>query len=585
MTKGERVNGETAAGYWKRNWTPLSWLLPFLVGILGTWQFHIVQFSSRFDLFPGDRGDARLVAYLLEHWFQFIKGNNSWLSPPMFYPVKGALGYADLLLGYAVPYSVLRAFGLGIFEASEFTIILLNFANYLVCFILLKKILGLDTLAACAGAGFFAFNSPKLVQLGHLQLQPLFFLPLAVIFVVLFVQRSSTLSQTKAFALLSFAALLVDFQLLTGFYPGWFFAFWCFLFLLLVFLFKSTRTFVLSLLKRFRFAFIGAGLVFAAGLIPFLVVYVPVIRSSGGRSYTEVLELIPVFWSLLLMGERNYLWANVSARLMRFRPMHPELQIGIGLVPSLAWIGTTAAAVWLAIQNRTLSVTELEPVTGDMQRQLKYMFLALLILVTSLFYILGMRYWSDYSPWMFVYSFFPGAKGIRAVARYVIFLALPMGIAFAFVIDYALKRISTWPGRAHRMTLTATLLVVIVFGLVEQFASKKNFNGFPIKAETAYLKTLAASLPDDCNSFYVVVGPRGSRNQFEYQIDAILVSILRDVPTLNGYSGHLPASWHLWEVKAPDYEANVKKWIDNNRLGGRICRLVIDETTTGLNSY
>jgi len=118
----------------------VSWLPVLLIGFIGTWLFHIPQFASRFDTFPGDRGDARLVTYLLEHWYQVFKGNDTWLSPNMFYPVKGVIAYADLLFGYSIPYSILRTFGLGMFEASEFTFILLNFLNYVVCFILLKKI-------------------------------------------------------------------------------------------------------------------------------------------------------------------------------------------------------------------------------------------------------------------------------------------------------------------------------------------------------------------------------------------------------------------------------------------------------------
>ncbi len=210
-----------------------DWVLAILIGAAGTIQFHLPQFASRFDLFPGDRGDGRLVTFLVEHWYQVVKGNNSWLSPPMFYPVKGTIGYADLMIGHAFPYTILRAIGLDMFHASELAIILLNFANFFVCYVLLRKILKFNNFASCAGALFFAFNSPKLVQLGHLQLQTLIFLPLAIIFVVLFAREGETMSRLKAFILLSLAALSLDLQLMTGFYAGWFFIFWCFLFLVI----------------------------------------------------------------------------------------------------------------------------------------------------------------------------------------------------------------------------------------------------------------------------------------------------------------------------------------------------------------
>ena len=556
----------------------VSWSPVLLMGCVGTWLFHIPQFASRFDVFPGDRGDGRLVTYLLEHWYQFFKGNDNWLSPQMFYPVKGVMAYADLLFAYSIPYSILRTSGVGMFEACEFTLIILNFLNYLVCFILLKKILRFNIFASCAAAFFFAFNSPKLNQIGHFQLQPVLFLPLVIMLVVMVVQRMETLRLHKAFLLLSLAALSLDLQLLSGFYLGWFFIFWCLLFIVLVLLFKRTRLFLWTFVKKLAPAIVGAGLVLVLGLTPFFFAYLPLFRTSVGRPYEEVSPLIPVFWSLLAMGERNYIWGSLSEAIKHSHPLHPELQIGIGLVPSLAWVGITMLAVRLIASSRKTSIRSGEVLANNNEDgKTTQMFLALLVLATTLFYFLGMRYWNNYSPWEFVYSYLPGAQGIRAVARYVILLALPMAIAFAFVIDRLTTRISLQRRRVVRITMYATLSVVIGFGMAEQFARKKNFNGFSVKAEQSYLAKLSGKLPENCSAFYIAIGPDGQRNQFEYQLDAALVSIMRHVPTLNGYSGQLPPNWSLWEVKASDYEANVKAWIDANHLQGNICRLVIEE--------
>ena len=275
----------------------------------------------------------------------------SWRSPAMFYPVEGTIGYADLMLGYGIVYSGVRTLGLGMFEAAEFTIILFNFLNYLVCFILLHKVLRFHLLAAVAGAAFFAFNNAKLVQLGHLQLQPILFLPLAVIGIVLFFQKRDTLSQKQAFGLIALTAFSLALQLLTGFYPGWFFIFWSVLFFLLTLLFKRTRTVVWEQLRRFWPALLGGIVVFLAGLIPFVLAYLPIIRSVGGRPYEEIQRLIPLPWSFLVMGRRNYLWGGISEAIQSRYPMSPELQIGIGLVPSLAWLGLVVFAVWILIKS------------------------------------------------------------------------------------------------------------------------------------------------------------------------------------------------------------------------------------------
>ncbi|HEU4509587.1 MAG TPA: DUF4214 domain-containing protein, partial [Pyrinomonadaceae bacterium] len=541
------------------------WPWAIAAGLVGLWLFHIPQFASGFDKFPGDRGDARLVVYLMEHWYQVFHGLASWRSPSMFYPAEGTIGYADLMFGLGVVYSVFRALGLGMFEAAELTIILLNFLNYLICFVLLNRVLRFNLLASIAGAAFFAFNNPKLVQLGHTQLQPILFLPLAVIGVVLFVQKRDTLTQKQAFGLMALSGISLALQLMTGFYTGWFFVFWSGLFLILALLFKTTRSVIVDQVKKFWPALLGAFAVLVVALIPFVIAYLPIVRSVGGRPYHEILGLIPVRWSLLVMSDRNYVWGTISENIQTAHPLPLELQIGIGLIPSLAWLALTLFAIWFVIRNARY---KLKPA---------HLFVSLMILATSLVYLLGMRYW-NFSPWQLVHSFVPGAQAIRAVSRYAVVLALPMAIGFAFLIHFIFERIaqSVYP---RRIVLSAFLVLISGFGLFEQFASKEGFDGFSISAENQYLNRLAQSLPDNCSSFYVAAKTTALHSQFEYHVDAALVSAIKHIPTLNGYSGQLPVNWHLWDVMGgPAYEANVKTWIADRQVKGEVCRVFVTET-------
>jgi len=535
-------------------------LLVIAVGLLCLWQFHIPQYTSNFDIFPGDRGDARLVAYLMEHWYRVFQGLASWRSPGMFYPVEGAIGYADLVLGYGIVYSGLRTAGLGIFEAAEFTIIFFNFLNYLVCFVLLNKVFRFHLFASIAGAAFFAFNSPKLMQLGHSQLQPIVFLPLAMIGIVLLVQKRETLTQKQAFGLIALSSLSLALQLLTGFYPGWFFIFWSALFLIVTLLFTQTRNLVFDTVKRFWPAIAGGVAVFLVALIPFVLAYLPIFKSAGARSYKETLVLIPVGWSFLMMGHRNYLWGTLTSALNADQSISAETHIGIGLIPTLAWLGLVVFAVRFSL-NAEKNKTNL-------------LLLSQLVIATCLVYLLGLRYWNDWSPWQFVYAYVPGGQVVRAVARYALMLALPMAIAFAFLIDFLIDKISH---RRHATVLFVLLFVFTAFGVEEQFARKEGSGGFSVSAENRYLHKLASSLPDNCSSFYVGLEPPTLHPQLEYQLDAMYVSLLKGVPTLNGYSGSLPPNFGLYEVEDPQYENNVKQWISDHRISGNVCRLFIDE--------
>src|SRR5437899_12194192 len=96
-------------------------------------------------------------------------------------------------------------------------------------------------------------------------------------------------------------------------------------------------------------------------------------------------------------------------------------------------------------------------------------FLIALVFATTLVYLIGLNYGHDHSPWWFVYKFFPGAKAIRAVSRYVIFLSLPMAIAFAFVIERGVRWASQQRNLARRRAVTAAILLVAAVGICAQF--------------------------------------------------------------------------------------------------------------------
>lgn len=544
-------------------------VLALALGLLGTAAWHRPLLASGFDRLPGDRGDARQFVYLAEHWYRVFRGQAELLSPSMFYPVKGTIGYAETMFVHALPYSGLRLAGMDMFSALAIPLVLFNFLNYVACFFLLRRVLGLGAVASAAGAMFFAFNSPRLNQAGHYAYQASFFLPLVIACVVRFVQRHGDLTQRQAFGFLAAAALSLALQFVITPYQGWFFAFWACLFLVIVFSVRSTRRYAVEIVRRFWPAVAGAALVLMIGLYPLFLVYMPVAASVGPRPYGLVRDLTPDAWSLIQMGKGNYIWGGVAAWLSRLRPLFStELNVGIGLVPSLALL---LAVLWAA---RTIVEDLRSPKSEEVTPGIQRLFLAALILATALFYAIGMKYGGGSSPWRLVYRFVPGADGLRAIARYVLVLALPMSIAFAVLVHRGLETISAQPTALARRRLTAAVLAVVAFGIVEQFGRTPSLSR---KEELSRLERLAASLPRDCAVFYVAAAPERDPVKHEDQIDAMLISVMRRVPTLNGYSGHVPPGWSLREVEAPDYEQRIAQWIARYHLTGPVCRLEIGD--------
>jgi len=561
----------------KRSKNLLAFSIVVCLGIVGTVQYHLAQFCSRFDTFFGDRGDPRGIVYFCEHWYQAFLGKANLLSPGLFYPIKGTLAYSDLLVGYAIPYSLLRGLGFEMFSAMEIVIIGLTFLTYLTCFLLLNRALHFKLLPSCAGAMFFAFSSPKFFQLNHLQLQFVMCLPLIFLLIILFVQEWPTLTQKRAFALLSLSGLAFNIQMLTAVYPGWFFSFWFFLFLILVLLFQTSRRFIFLLVRKFWPAIPISTATFLLGAIPFMLVYFPRANAQNWYTYSNVKEMIPQWQSLFSMGDGNYAWGWLAS-IVRPKPTPTywaELTIGIGVITSLAWIGITILGLWTVVKTATSRSAKKGNEDHLESRRIYLLFLGLMILATTLFYCIGMKYGNDHSLWKHVYHYFPGAKAIRAMSRYVIFLTLPMAVGFAYALDHAIKRVSAQKSPPLRSALMFGLLALAAVGVFEQFGTfKVGGTGFSKKAETAYLNAMAAKVDDKCSAFYVAARPDDHHVAAEYQYDAMMIAAITHIPTLNGTSSQFPPDWFgLYEVKDPAYEANVRKWIDRNEIKGNICRL------------
>lgn len=561
---------------YRRSWAAI------LIGLAATIQYHSAQFVSGFDRFFGDRGDARGFVYFCEHWYQSILGKASLLNPGIFYPTKHTLAYSDLLIGFAAPYSVFRVLGFGMFTATELTIILVTFLGYCTAFLLLYRGLGFGAIPSCAGAMFFAFNSPKFNQLTHLQLQYVLLLPLIFLFVILFVKQVETIDQKRAALLLSLAALCLDLQLATTFYYGWFFVLWTILFLLLAFVFRKSRRFIFHTVRKFWPALTVSAVVFLLGFIPLLFVYLPTVRVAPWYLYNFVSDMIPNWRALLAMGDANYLWGGFHERLAPHPrpPAWGELMVGIGLIPSLAFIVLTIASVWFIKSGSR----ETDPADVSHPRETALLFLGLAILATGIFLLLGFKF-RDHSLWQYVYLYFPGAKAIRAVSRYFIFLTLPLSISFAYGLHQALQFTAKQQSILSKRVLTGVVLLIAALGVFEQFgavpvngsrAVPVNGAGFSVKVEESFLKAMAAKLSSDCTAFYVGLGPHANHWTAEYHYDAMLISILTGVKTLNGSSSQFPRDWNFYFIKNPDYEAGVKQWIDSQKIAGKVCRVEID---------
>lgn len=331
----------------------LSRALPPLLCALGLAFAHGRALASGGDALPGDLGDLRLGALILEHDWRWLRGDpldRRLFSPPWFWPHEGTLAYSENLLGALPPYAALRACGLEPYAALALWYplwSLLSFAG----FHLFARALGLSRAGAAAGAFLFAFGLPRGAQLAqHCQLIPHVATPLF------------------AWALLRgrplFAGVAFAWQAACSIYLGFFLALGSALALGAALALPASRTPLLAHLRA-RWPSHLAGLALAALLLaPIAMPYLSASKElQGGHSPAYIAAFLPRPASWAFPAEHTLLYRALLPLGERLPNPH-EQALFAGLLPPLALLALLTLAA-LRRLPQTLPPSTLTPSTPE----------------------------------------------------------------------------------------------------------------------------------------------------------------------------------------------------------------------------
>jgi hypothetical protein len=474
-----------------------------------------------------------LVNYVQEHDYRWLTGDKlhrSLWSPPIFYPQHDTAVYTDLMLGALPPYALWRMLGIDPLTAFQLWIVTVSALNFLSAYWLLRHVLSCGRVGSSAGAILLAFASPRLLQLGHPQLLPAFYI------VIAFAGLCILLSPGSHRVYFGLALLLGGFclQLYTAFYYAWFMAFTLSLGLLFALLLPSSRSQLLSFLQTSsRPALIGIVLT-ALALAPYAAVARNVLGQVGGRPYSEVQNYLPGALAWFAQGSRHLLYGGLN----RFAGAGPdygsrELLDGIGLFTTALLIG----GFFLFRKEQVVRLWSL---------------VALSVI------ILTYRWPGGHSLWRFVYNWFPGASAIRAVSRFGLFLLLPASIVLAFTLD-----------RIGRYSRSAAIVCLLAVGL-EQAGSLNGLTYYAKDQAQDNIDMVASQIRPDCKAF-LFSWTRGLTAPEIMHVMGMWAGLKTGVPTVNGYSGQFPPHWPLADVAVANLAdrrrvlANIDLWTDAHR--------------------
>ena len=458
-----------------------------------------------------DEGDTRFLLYALEHSFLWVSRAPHHLAfwdPPFYFPAPNAAAYSETMLSLAPFYWAWRLLGWGPDTAFQLWMLTLGALNFVACHLFLRRVLGSSSVGAACGAFLFSFAALRINQLGHEQLLAHFY-SLAAVFCAWKVvapppERPKKRETGYVFAFFGFWVL----QVYAGFYWGWFLALALGIATLLGLASKTSRGWLLSAVRRNAGATAGGLGLSAALLTPFYSHYSRASAQVGFRKFDEVLAMLPRPASFLDMGPFSWLYGRTSQWIVfRELPLEWEHRLGLGVFSALV-VGAGLLLGWRRPLIRVSALT------------------VALILLLAVYFPQGV------TAWHLIYTWVPGGMALRTVSRVGIFLLFPAALAIATLVDH--------PGRGGRRW---AVYGGVFLALSEQGLTTPSYDKAAVRAR---VHALAQSVASSCAAF-IYLPPAGYLGADQSNLDAMLASLERGIPTLNGYSGNHPPGWELEE--------------------------------------
>ena len=547
--------------------TTTSWTL---IGVLASIVFHYPLILSSFNFYPGDEGDSRLIAFILEHLYLWVNNKSTFSSPAFFYPATGTLGFSDVQLLHAAVYSLIRVFDVPVLKSFSITIFVLNTCTYIASFCFIRFGMKLNLFPSIIGALIFSFNSAKLNLINHTQLQPLLLIPLISWLLILSHDECNRNKHRIQALIYPFLAVgLYHLQLWTSFYVAWFYTIILIFGLLVLLITDTARTYLMKFIKNNLNIITFTSVIFILFLIPFIDLYLPILKEHGGRGFHEIDMMLPRPWSYLWMGHENMVWGWIPKHEFISLPLWPEHRIGIGLIFSCFTLLSFSWALkgffkvqrgWLGLRWKELRNFSIITPKFDTS---KY-FLLIGSLGVLVFFILSLRLNSSF--WGIIYSNIPGSSSVRAVTRYVLIAYFFVGIYVALVLHQIEQKV--YSSNLKAVIFIGFSTIIAIFGIVEQTGGTNSFDSIISKKWT---NVVVRKIDPNCDSFYLMASPDFPRPSFAIHIDAMMASHLTNTPTINGYSGNLPSNYRLGNPKAKDIKNSLKDWEASMNFEENVC--------------
>lgn len=521
------------------------YFLLIAVGTLSIYFFFYQQIHSHFSWIFGGDYDAVIEAVLVSHWYHVFDFRQGWNQPLYFYPYQDVLGYNDGYFLYGllgIPY---RLLGFDLLVAQELVHMTVKAIGFLSMAALLGR-LQKKNIVTLLGAALFTLFISSSARADHGQLFSVAFAPLLA-FLLLEAVQSVFLGKKMAMFLYGASfSILYGAMLITGFYMAWFFGLFLIIYTIFYayFDFKKVKTLLdLALSSKYQLALIL--LIFLLAITPFLYVYLPKLKETGGQGYDSQIFYSLHYLDVLNFGKGSLLWGHIFEAIdSRFPGIWRPGEYQVGFTPDVFILSIFIIFSLVLKKSNTIPL-----------------WFKVLACATLCAMLLPLSF-SGHSLWFFVRSLVPGGRGLRVIARLYIFLAFPVSILIAVYFS------GLWRSFQKARVPIFILLTSVCLG---QINTHKDVN-LEVKKHIS-LASNTAALPKECKAFFVhnPVPKSGDfiSSVYGQNVQAMLLSDTFGIPTLNGFATFNPSDW-IFEER-PMYVYRVGNYVNSHNLQG-VCQ-------------
>ncbi len=295
----------------------------------------------------GDYVNHLLGNFVLEHVYLWLTGrpdHASFWDPPVFWPAKNVLAYAETMLGAAPFYWPWRFLGLPPDTAYQLWLMTLSLLTFAAAWLLFRGGFGFSPLPAAVGAFFCAFGKNLAAQVNNPQLHTLFYSYFALYCLCRLFREPE--ERRPAWVAGFFLALVGQFW--ACFYLGWLFVFLAGIAALAMLATASLRPRLIAVLRANLVPTLALAPVAALALFPLVSRSLAVVRDLGWSNETGLRPMLPHLLSWVYMGGRSvpYFWLNRTG-IFNGLPGEPEERLGIGLLTAVC----AAVGLWKGREN------------------------------------------------------------------------------------------------------------------------------------------------------------------------------------------------------------------------------------------